>query len=347
MIVPDEAGVGTLQRIFVATSRDYIEQAGEFAPFQRGAVSFAQVDVSIPPTHQPGHIDLPKASGADPAEHIVATNVQRYRNDQEFRNLLRPALRAHSNEAVIYVHGFNNTMADGVFRIAQLNHDLDGDALPMNYAWPSAGNPLGYIHDRDSALYARDGLEEMMEQVVQAGAQDVILVAHSMGALVLMETLRQLAIAGNQQVLGKISGVVLISPDLDVEVFRAQAERIGPLPEPFVIFTSSRDRALRLSARLTGRRDRLGTLSNPDAVADLRVTLLDVSQFRDPEQAHFAAATSPSLLRILSRLQEIDGAFQRGATGRTGLLPGTVLTVQNATQIILSPVAALGGAGAR
>ncbi|MBM7067238.1 alpha/beta hydrolase [Actibacterium sp. 188UL27-1] len=347
VIVPDTANVGSVQRIFVTTSRDYSETTQTFAGFARGAVRFAQIDVSIPPSHRAGHIALPGRRPPDPANHVLATRMKTYPGAPDFRSDLSRALRAKGGEAVIYVHGFNNTMADGVFRIAQLTHDLQGGGLPMNYAWPSAGNPLGYVYDRDSALYARDGLEEMLQQVTDAGAQEIVMVAHSMGALVTMETLRQLAIAGNQRVLDRIGGVILMSPDLDVEVFRSQASRIGALPQPFVLFTSTRDRALRLSARLTGRNERLGSLATADDVADLSVTILDVSEFRDPGQRHFAPATSPSLLRIISRLAEVDGAFQRGDTGRTGLLPGTVLTVRNATQVILSPTTALSATGTR
>jgi hypothetical protein len=40
-------------------------------------------------------------------------------------------------------------------------------------------------------------------------------------------------------------------------------------------------------------------------------------------------------------LGSLNAAFQGEQAGRPGLLPGTVLTVQNATQIILSPVTAL------
>ena len=334
------------ETVFVTTSRDYQADLAQFDAFNRGTVRFARVAVSVPPLRQPGEMNLPGRRGVDPAKHFLALDQDVYPDAAAFKGELRPALRARGGEAVIYVHGFNNTMADGVFRIAQLATDLELSGLPMNYAWPSAGNPLGYVRDKESALYARDGLERMIREVDAAGARQLILVAHSMGSLLVMETLRQLAISDDQRLINRIAGVVLISPDIDVELFRSQAQRIGPLPQPFVIFASSRDRALRLSARLTGQRERLGTLSDVSPVADLDVTLLDVSEFtKSADGTHFVAGTSPSLLKILGRLQDVDGAFQQGRTGRAGLLPGTVLTVQNATQVILSPAAALTGQG--
>ncbi len=106
-------------------------------------------------------------------------------------------------------------------------------------------------HDRDSALFARDGLEALLREIAAAGSNRIVLVAHSLGSSVTMEALRQLRIGGRDDVLNRISGVILMSPDLDVDLFRSQAQRVDPLPQPFVIFTSQRDRALRISAAIT------------------------------------------------------------------------------------------------
>lgn len=99
-----------------------------------------------------------------------------------------------------------------------------------------------------------------------------------------------------------------------------------------------------MSARLTGQRERLGNLSDVERVADLDVTMLDVSNFRDGTR-HLTPATSPTLIALMQDLGSLNAAFQGEQAGRPGLLPGTVLTVQNATQIILSPVTALNQTG--
>lgn len=236
------------------------------------------------------------------------------------------------------MHGFNNTFAEGTYRIAQMAHDLDLPGTVVHYSWPSAAEPLGYAYDRDSALFARDGLEELLKSVQAAGPRRIILVAHSMGSALLMETLRQVAIRGDNALLARIGGVVLISPDIDVDVFRSQAKDIGRLPQPFVVFTSRRDRVLRLSARLSGQTDRLGTLADLDRVADLPITLLDTAAFNSGD-GHFNVGNSPALLRLLERIASVDDAMGSDVSGRTGLLPGAVLTVQNATRIILQPEA--------
>jgi esterase/lipase superfamily enzyme len=172
-----------------------------------------------------------------------------------------------------------------------------------------------------------------------AGADHVTLVAHSMGALLAMETLRQGAIGGARRL---VDAVVLFSPDIDIELFHAQATRIGPLPQPFVIFTSRRDRALLLSARLTGQRERLGNLQSLDGLAALDVLVLDTSAFNDGSALnHFPLARSAALMSLFSSVGAVDAALGRDQAGRVGLFPGTVLTLQNATAIILSPVTAI------
>jgi hypothetical protein len=46
----------------------------------------------------------------------------------------------------------------------------------------------------------------------------------------------------------------------------------------------------------------------------------------------------------MDRIIQVNTALDADRAGRTGLLPGVVLTAQNATQIILSPVTAISNA---
>jgi esterase/lipase superfamily enzyme len=342
-LVPGAEAVGSTRTVFVATTREE-DAAGAFESGRAREVRFGRYVVSVPPTHEAGEIEIPgRAERPDPARHFVTAREDRFAGARQFRSELAQALRATDRrEAVIYVHGFNNTFAEGVYRIAQIGHDLQVPGVAVHYSWPSAAQPLAYAYDRDSALFARDGLERLLQEVHAAGARHVTLVAHSMGSLLSMEALRQIEIGGTGRVRQLVQAVVLFSPDIDVEVFHAQALRIGRLPDPFVIFTSRRDRALRLSARLTGQRQRLGNLHDYQAVADLDVIVLDVSAFSDGSAfEHFSAVRSPSLLALFTAIGAVDAALGADPAGRAGLFPGTVLTLQNATAIILSPVTAV------
>jgi esterase/lipase superfamily enzyme len=336
--------VGAVQTVFVGTTRMIDPETGRYGTGRSEEMHFARYDISIPPERDLGQIKYPrKGAKPNPQTDFLTTSERVLTTKADFRtDIAQAALKGPrgGREAVIFVHGFNTNFTEGLYRIAQLSHDLKLPGATVHYSWPSAANPLGYVRDRDSALFARDGLETLIKQVDDAGADRILLVAHSMGALLTMETMRQIAIRGDQRLLHKIAGVILISPDLDVDVFRAQAHDIGVLPQPFLIFGSHRDTLLNLSAVITGEPDRLGNLKDLSRVADLKVTYLDAAAI-DGGAGHFAFGNSPILLSLLGRIGEVDAAFQSDTRGRVGLLPGVILTVQNATQIVLAPVSAI------
>ena len=339
-LAPQAASVGQVEKVFIGTTRKQ-DQDGSFGTHRSEQIAFARYDVSVPPNRKLGEINWPPRHGkADPAKHFLTTDEVVYQTDALFRKDLRKQVAATGGEVVIFVHGYNNNFSEGVYRVAQFAHDLKLPGTVVHYAWPSAAEPLGYAYDRDSALFARDGLESLMHEVAQSGAKTILIVAHSMGAGLTMEALRQTAIRGDRKTLDMIGGVVFISPDIDVDVFKRSAHSMGKLPQPFVIFGSDRDRFLRLSALLTGQQERLGSLSDVSRVADLEVTFLDVSAF-SKGAGHFVVGDSPTLIPILSRLGEVSNAFEADRKARIGLLPGVVLSVQNATQIVLRPVGAV------
>ncbi|GHF02533.1 hypothetical protein GCM10016455_24700 [Aliiroseovarius zhejiangensis] len=331
---------GEVQRIYVGTTREVDTQGFPIGNRSRNLI-YGRFDVSVPPDREPGSIEWPHSQTPDPSRHFLLDKHFPIKSHGEFQSLLRNELRTRRQEertAIIFVHGFNNNFAEGLYRFAQLTEDLDLPFLPIHYSWPSAGQALGYGYDRDSMLIARDGLEAVIRNVSDTGVGEVLLVGHSMGALLAMETLRQMAISDGRAGLGKIGGVILISPDIDIDVFRAQAERIGKLPQPFYIFTSTRDIALRLSAGLTGQTARLGNTTDVDKLAELDVTMVDISAFSDGKIDHATALASPSFLRLLRSVPDVGAAYGGDPSTRVGLIPGTVLVVQNATRLIVTPI---------
>ncbi len=340
-LVPDAVAVGDVVPVFIGTTRGYDAATQTFSFDRSQSLTFGEYDISIPPQREAGDITFPGRRGPpDPTTDFVTTARTIMTDASAFETALRAEFRTRprgSRETVVYVHGFNNTFAEGVYRIAQLSHDLDLPGVPVHYSWPSRAAALGYVYDRDSALFARDGLEQLIGSLRAAGSERITLVAHSMGSGLLMETLRQLALRGDRATLDKIGGVILISPDIDVDVFRSQALAIGKLPQPFLIFGSDRDRYLTVSARITGEAERLGNLSDISRLSDLEVTYLNVGAFSSGG-GHFTVGDNPALLRLIGGIDQLDNALARDQRTRRGLLPGVVLSVRNATEVILAPV---------
>ncbi|GFE64541.1 alpha/beta hydrolase [Litoreibacter roseus] len=327
----------TTQDIYYATTRD---AAANFYGDERSETTqFGLISVSIPEAHRSGRIEWPRRERPDPDKHFLTVATDRYPRGTDLVAQLNSQLRqrpADDREITLFIHGFNTTFAESVYRMAQLSHDLGTSSVPVIYSWPSGENPLGYAYSRDSALIARDGLEDVIEVLTQTEASGIVLVTHSMGSLVAMETLRQMRGRKRDRAIDQMS-VVMISPDIDVDVFRSQARAIGDLPDPFVVLGSQRDRVLRLAGRLTGQGGRVGTLDNIDRLSEFKITFIDVTAFDDADTQHFSPATSPALLEILNQAQEYDRALTRDPAARPGLLPGTALTVQNATRLVLTP----------
>lgn len=332
--------VSVRESIFVGTSR--LLKGRVYGPERSEKASFLRYDIAVPKQREAGQVSWPKsAKSADPTTDFLTVADENYPSAEDFRKSLRAEFnRRNQREVIVYVHGYNNTMAESVYRVAQMHHDLKVPGVAVHYAWPSRGSVLGYVYDKDSALFARDALEDLLQEVSAAGAERIQIVAHSMGSFVTMETLRQVFIRNDRNVLRKIDGVMLISPDLDVQLFRSQAIAMKPLPEPFVIFGSTKDTILNLSSRLAGQNDRLGNLSDVSKIADLGVTYLDTAAYSQGA-GHFNVATSPALLQLLGGVASLDAAFRAEAAARVGILPGVVLTVREATEIVLLPVGKL------
>jgi len=261
-----------------------------------------------------------------------------YSDRSAFRLDLRKSIQRTNGQVTLFVHGYNNSFADPAFRISQLAHDLELPATLTAFSWPSRGNPLGYEYDDDSTMFSRDPLQDMLFDLASANPRELILVAHSMGSFLLMETLRQIELQQPGWTARNVSAVILMSPDLGVDVFRAQASAFADWPQPFVIFVSGRDRVLQLSAVLRGEEVRLGNLVDPEPLGELPVQIIDISAFDDRKSGnHFVVAGSPALLKLLGAAQELNRDFARDRTASVLSLPGTPRVLRNATQVRLAP----------
>lgn len=300
---------------------------------------YSRIDVSVPVDRGPGDLAYPQPGG-DPDEQFLVSGGGRLADAAAFRRAIDGDLAgraADDRDIILFVHGYNYSFAEGVYRTAQLAHDLQLPGVHAHFSWPSRMKPYAYAGDRDAALYSRDGLVETIGQLVQTrGRGRIVLMAHSMGGQLLMEGLRQMALSGRHDLIGQIDAVILISPDLDLQLFRSQARAIGALPDPFIIMTSPRDRALQLSALISDEPLRLGNIPDARPVADLNVVVVDTGAF-NTGYGHFNVADSPALQSILARTRDLDRILpDQGGTG-PDLIGGAVSRVEQAVQVVLAP----------
>ncbi|NLZ39917.1 MAG: alpha/beta hydrolase, partial [Comamonadaceae bacterium] len=125
----------------------------------------------------------------------------------------------------------------------------------------------------------RDGLAEVLRAMAaNPAAGKVHIIAHSMGAFLTLESLRQLGAAGGDPTLARIGAVVLASPDIDIDQFEAALKREPALASHITIISATNDRALAVSARLAGGITRVGA-SERDRLVALGVRVADASEF--------------------------------------------------------------------
>lgn len=315
---PDQTTIsGTkIQNVFVATLRKPSEETrSDFTGARDQALNYSRYSVSIPPNHKVGQIEWPKGK-PDLSRHFVVTDAEKMAHLSAFDQKLNDALMAPENrspdgkrELVLFIHGYNTDFSEGLYRAAQLKHDYGMKSPLVHFSWPSAGETGLYVYDRDSVKVSRDHLAKLIRRINRSKADRILLTAHSLGNELLMETLRQLALTNGGKLPSKIQDVVLISPDVDIDVFNSQLAPIKTLPKNFAIFVSRKDRALEFSSFLTGDRARVGNNIEADRILRPGIRIIDVTDFDGGDDLnHFTAATSPNLVQLLKGLKKSGGA---------------------------------------
>jgi esterase/lipase superfamily enzyme len=207
---------------------------------------------------------------------------------------------------LLFIHGYNTMFAEGLYRFAQVVHDAKSPAVPVLFTWASRGELTQYVYDNNSATTARDDLERTIRLIFASDAEEVNILAHSMGNWVTVEALRQIKISGGLAQVGKLGNLVLAAPDIDVDVFKSQMRRFGKPKKPFIIVLSKDDKALGASRFIAGGQERLGAGSNTAELAELGAVVIDLSDVKATDSSNhgkFAqlAAIAPQLEHALAQ----------------------------------------------
>jgi esterase/lipase superfamily enzyme len=342
-IAASASEIAARHRIFVATTRAEADDREEvFSGGRSPDLHFAHVDMTVPAIHKTGEIERRKKNQrADPAKFFVAADVAGYQDDEAFSKTLRADIAAHGGRALVFIHGYNTSFDGAVYRMTQIAHDAKYSGTPVLFSWASGGKTVDYVYDNNSATAARDQLERTLRLVAASGAKRVDIIAHSMGNWVTMEALRQLAITNDRDLDGKLGDVVLASPDIDVDVFKAQMRRYGKPDKPFILFLSGDDHALQISRLIAGNRPRLGGYEDAADIANYGVVAIDLTKVDAGDRLNHAKfADNPTLVTLLGEKLRQDsslGADDRDVTDRIGKLTGGIgQTLTSAADIVIT-----------
>ncbi len=265
----DASALSTEPTLLVTTTRKRVNGGRAkpwFGPERASAMTVARAKL-VPPDD--GRLSLAAVGLAD------------WRLDQvepvsgEVGDLLAQA--SGGPDVLIYVHGFKQTFETAALDAAHLSDGIKFRGRTMLFSWPSKAGLFDYAYDRDSAMWSRDDFERVLSSIVSApGGGRVHIVAHSMGTMLALESLRQLYARYGDTVASRIGAVVFAAPDIDMDVFSSAIHRIGPLAGKITVIAATNDRALALSGQIAGGMTRVGAAEKA-VIERLGVRVIDAS----------------------------------------------------------------------
>jgi esterase/lipase superfamily enzyme len=279
--------------VFYGTDRMRKDQAKRpvYTSERARRLELGQALVTVPKTHQVPNIERPFAiripyfqvtiyEGAeDPKNHFTIKDMAILSRD-EFLAKARErvgASRAFKDQAVVFVHGYNNAFDYALYRTAQMAYDLKFDGAAFLYSWPSLGDFSGYGYDRESSLQAEPYLRQYLELVLkETGAKQVSVIAHSMGNLPLLQVLRDLGPTLPPDV--RLNQIIMAAPDIDRNVFENIAADLQKYGRGLTLYASANDRAMQAARRVAGGIPRAGDVPIDGPIIIDGIDTIDVTQ---------------------------------------------------------------------
>jgi esterase/lipase superfamily enzyme len=127
-------------------------------------------------------------------------------------------------------------------------------------------------------MWSRDALQQVLDGLIESPVVGHIhIVAHSIGTMLTMETLRQLYAQLGEEAVNRIGAVVFASPDIDMDGFSSSVQRIGRLAPKITVVTATNDRALAVSRWIAGGMTRVGAAEKAQ-LERVGIRVIDASQ---------------------------------------------------------------------
>lgn len=169
------------------------------------------------------------------------------------QTLLKSELaRLRPKRALIYVHGFNNSFADGIADAARLRSKLQIDGPTILWSWPSGEEGRKYLSDEDSMIWTQPHFVGFLTEITKALAScKTVAVAHSLGTRVLCLSLA--AVARSEKVppgTAIADSVILVAGDISGQIVHQTRLALAGAVSRMISYVSSHDYAIRLSSFL-------------------------------------------------------------------------------------------------
>ena len=260
---------------------------------------------------------------ADRPPPLYVYGMTPFDDDEHAEMVAQVLMRTYATpSALLFVHGYRTSFEDATRAVSVLHADSSSRGVPILVSWPSrnTGRPTadeyrtaqGYAQ-QTSAFFAG-----LWPRLTHFGFARIDVVAHSMGADVIVGSLEQMVTHGGGRPAA--FGHLLIAAG-DVEVGRASTLFRGALASAthkIVSYCSTYDLALNLSRRVNGN-SRLGECHDSDQLGVEKVKLLRGYRRQDTLR-HSFLFYEPSILNDIGILLRTGHPPER-----RGLVPqGTI-----------------------
>jgi esterase/lipase superfamily enzyme len=267
-------------------------------------LSYGVCHVSVPRKHSLGKIESPSVwtfwGKADPEKHFTVTGYES-RTLNSFTGELQTRIgRSEGKSCFVFIHGYNVSFDDAALRTAQLSCDLKFLGVPILYSWASANDPRRYSKDEDTVTLTVKRLAAFLAKLLESsGADQIHLIAHSMGNRALVHALDRLAMSPTP---GKklFKQVVLTAPDVARKDVESLIKAASDKAERVTLYASSKDKALGLST-VKHDYERLGKVFGYPFVLE-GMDSIDASKVKTDFWGHGVFATTRTVLGDLSAL---------------------------------------------
>lgn len=254
-------------RLFYATDRARGHQRGAVQAYETrrgdGQLLLGMAEVAIPQSHRVGELDAPSWwkfwASPDPRKHITVLAAGELTPPGFWAGVRQCVASSNEHDVLVLVHGYNVSFDQGLRRAAQIVRDLNFHGAPILYSWPSHGAIAQYAADEANVEWTVPRLRHLLRQLlVDAGAAQVHVIAHSMGNRAAVAAIRELQLDAMPADAARLSQFVLAAPDIDADTFRQLAQEFAHKAQRCTLYANSEDRALAASDWMHGGYPRAG-----------------------------------------------------------------------------------------
>jgi esterase/lipase superfamily enzyme len=300
-----ENNADTIGFYFATCRKATSEEDGWFGAERAPENTYGAAAVHVPPERKFGSLKRPFKLSVfslkiyeqkeNPSKHFMVEQVEAV----SLEDWRQSVSEQPGNEALIFVHGFNTTFEDSVFRAGQIFWDLKYDGVRVLFSWASAGEVRDYVYDQGSALVGATHFRTLLNELAVSGITDVKIIAHSMGNYMLVDALH-----GHMDELGSasIKELMMAAPDVDQDHFIDRMPALCEAIPGLTLYASKYDKALLASMELAGGVARAGYVTGQGPVLVEGIDTIDVSEIGEEifGLGHGAFASRPSVLNDIA-----------------------------------------------